>query len=546
MARNTDSYGSARWANAQDLASEGLFTFPNFQHSADCFINSRIRREFIAHDQANRCMVLGRLVNPEKLVSGIRQEYEASMGSLMSGLFSLISNGSENQLLGWAGDGHIITVAPTRSGKGVGLVVPNLLHYPGSVLVIDPKGENYAITAEFRRKVLRHEIICLDPFRVMSSETDSINPLDGLVDYRKPTSTYLDQNPELGDIAANIADAMIVREAAAKDPHWDDKARTFLRGLILAVICGKGPRRLRHLSEVREILTQPFHVIGNFILDSMCADKTAAGGLLSRAGNEILSTGNEELKSIISNALKHTEFLDSGLASKSLGDVSDGGTGTYDLNDLKTIGGVSIYMIIPPQHLTHYARLIRLWVTMAMAAMTKTSEKPADGCPVLFMLDEMAQLGTLPMMRQAVSLLAGYGMSIWMVWQDLSQLKALYEHDWPTFLANAKVQQFFGINDHETAKYISEMLGAATITTKSTSHGSSGKMTELMKNKSTTESFSEITRNLLNPDEVRRLNREAVLTFVQGIPPILAERITYFRDHMFARKAAPNPYFAKR
>ena len=197
--KNTDCYGSARWASAHDLAEEGLVTFPNFQHSPDCFINSRIRRDFVEREPANRCMVLGRLVNPEKLVSGIRQGYEASMGSLMSGLFSLISNGHENQLLGWSGDGHIITVAPTRSGKGVGLVVPNLLHYPGSVLVIDPKGENYAITADFRRKMFRQEIICLDPFHVMTEETDSINPLDSLVDYRKPTSTYLTQNPELGD-----------------------------------------------------------------------------------------------------------------------------------------------------------------------------------------------------------------------------------------------------------------------------------------------------------------------------------------------------------
>ena len=542
--KNTDCYGSARWASAHDLAEEGLFTFPNSQHSPDCFINSRIRRDFVEREPANRCMVLGRLVNPEKLVSGIRQGYEASMGSLMSGLFSLISNGHENQLLGWSGDGHIITVAPTRSGKGVGLVVPNLLHYPGSVLVIDPKGENYAITADFRRKMFRQEIICLDPFHVMTEETDSINPLDSLVDYRKPTSTYLTQNPELGDIAANIADAMIVRDAGAKDPHWDDKARTLLRGLILAVICGKGPHRLRHLSEVRELLAQPFHVIGNFILDSMCQDKVAVGGLLSRAGNEILSTGNEELKSIISNALKHTEFLDSGLACKSLGDMNDGGIGTYDLADLKSIGGVSIYMIIPPQYLVRYSRLIRLWITMAMSAMTRSSRKPADGCPVLFMLDEMAQLGSLPMMKQAVSLLAGYGMSIWMVWQDLSQLKALYEHDWPTFLANAKIQQFFGINDHETAKYISEMLGAATITSKSVSHSQSGKFTEFVKNKSESESFSEITRNLLNPDEVRRLNREAVLTFVQGIPPILAERLTYYSDHMFSGKASSNPYFS--
>ena len=542
---NTDSYGSARWANAGDLASEGLFAFSDFQHSRECFRNDMARRTFISAEEPNRCMVLGRLVNPEKLVAGIRQDYDSSMSKLMSGLGKLISGGMENKLLGWAGDGHIITVAPTRSGKGVGLVVPNLLHYPGSVIVIDPKGENYAITSKFRRDVLNQEVICLDPFRVLGKATDSINPLDGIVDYTKPTATYLKQNPELGDIAANIAEAMIVREVGAKDPHWDDKARTLLRGLILAVMCGKGPHRQRHLGEVRELLARPYPEIMEFIIREMCGDTAAAGGLLRRAGNEILSGGQEEIKSIISNALKHTEFLDSALACAALGDTDEGGEGSYNLNDLKTMGGVSIYLVIPPQHLTRYARLIRLWITMAMAAMTQSMEPPKDGCPVLFMLDEMAQLGTLPMMKQAVSLLAGYGMSIWMVWQDLSQLKALYEHDWPTFLANAKIQQFFGINDQETAKYISEMLGAATITSCSVSSGTSGKATEFFKNNSKTESYSEITRNLLNPDEVRRLNRTAVLTFVQGIPPIMAERLTYFRDNMFPRKAAPNPYYAQ-
>ena len=90
------------------------------------------------------------------------------------------------------------------------------------------------------------------------------------------------------------------------------------------------------------------------------------------------------------------------------------------------------------------------------------------------------------------------------------------------------------------------MLGAATITSYSVSSGTSGKATEFFKNNSKTESYSEITRNLLNPDEVRRLNRTAVLTFVQGIPPILAERLTYFRDNMFSRKAAPNPYYSSK
>lgn len=556
MSNNTDCYGSARWANPEDLAAENLYYFGSFDHNPSHFVSESSKKNYLSQHAKNRGLILGRLAEPSQLMSNIRQGYEPSMGNLFSGLSALFrsSGGSTSRTnnggryLGWSGDGHVITVAPTRSGKGVGLVVPNLLHYPGSVLVIDPKGENYAITAEFRRRVLRQEIICLDPFHVISPHTDSINPLDGIVDYRRPTSTYLEQNPEIADIAANIAEAIIMRDPGAKDPHWDDKARTLLKGIILAVLCGKGPKRQRHLSEVRALLAQPFPDIMDFLFDVMQADGQAAGGLLRRAANEILSSGKEEIKSIISTSLKHTEFLDSQLMCSALGDYDDGCRGTYDLSELKTQGGVSIYMIIPPHHLARYVRAIRLWVTMAMSAMTRHKGVPADGCPVLFMLDEMAQLGPMEMMRQAISLLAGYGMSIWMVWQDLSQLKNLYEKDWPSFLANAKVQQFFGINDHETAKYISEMLGAATISISTTSQGENynhGFLINTKEGHSVSRSDSEITRNLLNPDEVRRLNRKAMLTFVQGIPPILAERLSYYEDPMFSHKAKANPYYSQ-
>lgn len=544
----TDSYGSARWAVPDDLRKESLFSFAAYNHNPEAFRSERTKREYLGQNDKNRGMILSRLGNPAELMSGIRAGYESCTRSFFEGLSSLFrsnsSNGSGN-LLGWAGDGHIITIAPTRSGKGVGLVVPNLLHYPGSVLVVDPKGENYAITAEFRRRVLKQEIICLDPFHVMGNHTDSINPLDGLVDYRKKPSEYLKLNPEIVDSAANIAEAMIMRSTSGNaDPHWDDKARSLLKGLILAVICGKGPNHQRHLSEVRALLTQPKHKFEDFLID-LAVDKAPLDGMLSRAANEILSCATEERSSVISAALKHTEFLDSQLVCNALGDYSDACRGSYDLSNLKTMGGVSIYMIIPPHHLSRYVRCIRLWVTMAMAAMTRHKGTPADGCSVLFMLDEMAQLGTMEMMRQAVSLLAGYGMSIWMVWQDLSQLKALYEHDWATFLANAKVQQYFGINDHETAKFVSEMLGAATIcvTSHSTSENNkAGFFFDTREGNSTGVSVAEVARNLLNPDEVRRLNRKALLTFVQGIPPILGERITYYTDPMFAAKAAPNPY----
>jgi type IV secretion system protein VirD4 len=203
--------------------------------------------------------------------------------------------------------------------------------------------------------------------------------------------------------------------------------------------------------------------------------------------------------------------------------------------------------------MARYARMIRLWISAAMAAMTRTQTKPADGLPVLFMLDEMAQLGRMEPLITAVSLLAGYGMTMWMVWQDLAQLKSIYENEWPSFLANAKVQQFFGVNDHETAKMVSEMLGEETVLNESSSEnvGRSSQglfsSTPATKTTGTSVSISESARHLLKPDEVRRLSREAMLMFVQGCSPILAQRLAYFQDSEFGdagyKRYDPNPYF---
>ena len=534
----TDKYGSARWAQESDFQQEGILRFPAFQPNTP-MLSSPQRKEFLKSNPVNRSFILGRLGDPATLTEGIRKGYDTNMG-LFGGLSSLFTGGRGGQYLGWAGDGHILTVAPTRSGKGVGLVIPNLTHYPGSVIVIDPKGENYAVTHKFRRDFLKQQIVCLDPFRIMSKGMDCINPFEGIVDYNKSPERYHILNPELLDEANLIAEALIMRGPEEKDPHWNDKCRTLLKGIILSVICGLSPNGRRHLSEVRAIIASgEENLKAHLVL--MEKKSTLAGGLVSRAAKEIQSMGTQELKNVISFALKHTEFLDSPLVEEALGDSED--KGTFNMRNLKTKGGVSVYMILPPHYLTRYVRVLRLWVTMAMAAMTRTKDKPADGCPVLFMLDEMAQLGTLDMMRQAVSLLAGYGMSIWMIWQDLSQLKMLYEHDWPSFIANAKIQQFFGINDHETAKFVSEMLGAATIDVETTAKGTSGGRFAIMdtqSNKSTTH--SETQRNLLNADEIRRLNRKSMLMFVQGIPPILAERITYYEDQTFTSRCQTNPY----
>ena len=259
--------------------------------------------------------------------------------------------------------------------------------------------------------------------------------------------------------------------------------------------------------------------------------------------------GPDEMSSVISTALRHTEFLDSPRALESLGAAPSGsGQESYDIRDLKKWGSVSIYIILPPHHMARYARLIRLWISSAMAAMTRTEGKPADGVPVLFMLDEMAQLGRMEPLITAVSLLAGYGMTLWMVWQDLAQIKSIYEHEWASFLANAKVQQYFGTNDHETAKMVSEMLGEETVINYTKSSSDSQTKSGLLqlpsgnKQVGTSLSEAEASRHLLKPDEVRRLNRESMLMFVQGCSPILARRLAYFRDSEFNDRYDRNPF----
>ena len=538
----SDRYGSARWAEVKDMRAAGIVAIP----AAKVANGSEDEHE-------RRSFLLGCDANPAEMTQGMRDGYNKLLGAISDGteqiVRKMVGEHHGRKFLGWSGDGHVLTVAPTRSGKGVGLVIPNLLHYSGSAIVIDPKGENYAVTHRFREQRLGQRVVCVDPFHVVltpAAQTDSINPLDGLVDYSQPPSTYLRQNPELLDEVGMIADSLVVRPAEERDPHWNDKCRTLLKGLILAVIYGIGPKSRRHLSCVRMMLTAGIERLVGF-LPIMESFKEDVDGVLGRAAREIRSMGREEFKNVISFALKHTEFMDSPLIGQCLGGEGTKTAGTYNLRDLKTCGRVTVYMVLPPHYLAQYGRLFRLWITMAMASMTRTIDRPKDGCPVLFILDEMAQLGTMDMMRKAVSLLAGYGMSVWMIWQDISQLKSLYKDDWPSFIANAKIQQFFGINDHETAKYISEMLGEETVGVETTSESLSISkerfaLIKATKTKNKSKSSAEKERSLLNPDEVRRLNRESMLMFVQGVPPIAAERITYYSDPVFDGRHDKNPY----
>ena len=210
-------------------------------------------------------------------------------------------------------------------------------------------------------------------------------------------------------------------------------------------------------------------------------------------------------------------------------------TGTLKLDHLKQYP-TSVYLVLPPDRLSSYGRWLRLMVTLTITVMARAKGEQK----VLFLLDEFAALGPLPAVQTAMGLMAGYGVQIWPILQDLNQLRALYRVSAGTFLSNAAVLQSFGTADHETAKHLSEMLGQKTIEVTGYGNSQSQKMGEPFENSSSSsQNTSEVGRSLLMPDEIRRMDAKYELLFVQGQTPIRALKVRYYEDRAFKDLTRP-------
>ena len=445
-------------------------------------------------------------------------------GAILHKEQGLVLGRMRRRLLRYSGEGHVLTVAPTRSGKGVSCVIPNLLDHPGSVLVTDPKGENYAVTARWRRENLGQAVHAFDPFGVVGGDAE-FNPLD-LVD---TTST------EAIDDARMLADMLVLPPEAREGDQafWNEEARGVLTGLILHV-AASAPPELRTLCHVRTLLTLPPDQFVALLIEMRESD--AAGGLVSRAAARLQQKAEKERSGVISTAQSHTHFLDSQRMSQVLG------RSTVQLSSLKR-EHASVYLILPTDRLDSYARWLRLMIACSLLAIQRARGQPRDR--VLFLLDEFAHLGRMQPVVRDIGLAGGYGLSFWLVVQDLSQLRSTYGEAWPTFLANVDVLQAFGTNDWDTAEYLSKMTGDATIhvASENESRGvSRGRHPQSQSGMAL--STVEKARRLLLPDEVRRLAREKQLLFVKGEAPLLSDRVNYLHDSVFASRADANPLYA--
>jgi type IV secretion system protein VirD4 len=420
--------------------------------------------------------------------------------------------------------GHLMAVSPTGGGKGVSLVIPTLLTWrSGSVVVLDPKGENYTLTAQARRD-MGNTVHRLDPFGVCGSGGSRFNPMD-LIDVRSPSAI---------DDCLALAQALVVR-GQETDSTWNDNAEVCLQAFILFVACQAKPGE-RNLLCVRELLSDQDAYEGSLI--AMRRSDDASGGL-RRLGGHVSRWVDRELASILSAALRHLAFLDGPLVSDCLS-RSD-----FDPADLVR-KRMAVYLVLPPDKLLPLARLMRLWLSGFMRRLAQGELQERN--LVLFMLDEVGNLGPMPVLKEALTVLRAYGLRLYFFLQSLGQLESLFPGDkgTQTAKANIETQLYFGIRDRESAEDLSATIGDTTELSGSWATSRSKTSPTLLAvmmgdakpaaeqvTEGTTVTRTEIARRLLKPEEILQLSERIVIIMTKGCRPIAAGLVRYYEDEEF-------------
>jgi len=421
----------------------------------------------------------------------------------------------ENDFISYNGDRHLLTVAPTRSGKGTTQIIPNLLTYEGSMLVIDPKGENALITAK-RRKELGQEVHIVDPWgiaQVDGFETSSFNPLDWL----DITDIDITEN------AMILADALVV-EGGNDKAFFIEEAKALLQGLIMYVATADEEEGQRTLKRVRQ------HLVSSSEKQTKLFQAMANSGhhIIASTGHRCLQKDPELLSNVLASTQAQTHFLDSARIQKNTL-KSD-----FKFEDLKS-KPMTIYLVLPADRLNAFGRWMRLLVQQALTVNARNiADKPEK--PVLFILDEFAALGKLSMIEQAYGLMAGFGMQLWAIVQDLNQLERIYGKGWQSFIANAGMINYFGSSDKMTAEYFSSLCGETTVWNVSTaisraigsSSGQGGGSSSTTDTNSDTHAAAQ--RKLIYPDELMRLSKGKQLVLIEDLPPLMAKKVPWFDD----------------
>lgn len=405
---------------------------------------------------------------------------------------------------------HISVFAPTGAGKGVSCVVPYLLTCPDSMVVVDFKGENANLTAQARRK-MGHRVVVLDPYRITTQEPDMFNPLE-FIDKDSPTAV---------DDCRDLAEALVIRTGQEKEPHWADSAEIWIAAMIAAVVTiAEGEDK--SLQSVRKLLTDPTQM--QAAINFMC-ESDAMDGMLSRLGHQLTHFKDKELSSTLTTTNRFLRFLDTGAIAESTKRSS------FDPADLVQ-KKVTVYLILPPDRMRAQSALLRLWIGSMLRAAVKNGLQ--EKTKVRIVLDEAASLGHMDALDDAVDKLRGYGVRLLFFWQSLGQLRKCFPDGQDQTLLSNVTQVFFGVNDQQTAEYVSARLGETTISTESGGVSQSTSRQNGPADKGCTHSSSAnqnwqyMARKLLKPEEVMALPARMAITFTPGVPPLVTRLVRYY------------------
>lgn len=415
----------------------------------------------------------------------------------------ILGRGAFGRLIRFSTDGLVMVFASTGAGKGLGVVIPSLLTYKGSMVVTDPKGENYAITRRCRQGMGR--VRMLNPRDLIHS--DRFNPLDMI----------RNDGVSAADDAAALAKLMVKPDT--RESHWDDKATEILTALILHTL--QEPPASRTLAAVRKLSVGARETFIATLEEialhspSLTAREIASGALTSAVDAD--GNFSPEFGSILSNVQKATAPWSAGSPAGILSSSS-----TFTFNDL--ISEVTtVYLCVDEDLLNVYDRWLRVMVGCILATLTRAkANRPKR--KVVLMLNEVAVLGRLETLESQSGLLRAYCTPV-LIWQNMLQVYRIYGHDnGKAFLANASARVFFGVNDNDTAQYVAHMLGNAPTVSRSSGVSRTGYGYD-----SQQQGESESGYWLLDASEVQRSPTRTIVKIRTVDYPILGHRIDYRR-----------------
>jgi type IV secretion system protein VirD4 len=457
------TYGSARWASHREIERAGL-------HGASGVLLGRLGDRYLRHD------------GPE----------------------------------------HVMAFAPTRSGKGVGLVVPTLLSWTGSAIVHDIKGENWTLTAGWRSQ-FSHCLL----FNPTDARSARYNPL---LEVRRGAD-------EVRDVQ-NIADILVDPEGALeRRNHWEKTSHSLLVGAILHILYAEEEKTLARVATFLSDPQRSFVATLRRMMETNhlgTRDAPRVHPVVASAARELLNKSENERSGVLSTAMSFLGlYRDPTVAAV---------TSRCDWRIADLTGGtrpLSLYLVIPPSDISRTKPLVRLVLNQIGRRLTERLDPPgaAKRHHLLMMLDEFPALGRLDFFETSLAFMAGYGIRAVLITQSLNQIEKAYgEHN--SILDNCHVRVAFATNDERTAKRISDALGTATeqrAMRNYAGHRLAPWLAHVM------VSRQETARALLTPGEVMQLPATDELVLISGLAPIRATKLRYYEDGNFKRRVVPAP-----